>query len=65
MYQGMQMPTITENMIDQCLAEIPIQVDEEFIKAFVLNGQQVVHELILSQDLAEDMREDQTINMTL
>ena len=38
---------------------------QEFIKAFVLNGQQVVHELILSQDLAEDMREDQTINMTL
>ena len=65
MYQRMQMPTITENMIDQCLAEIPIQVDEEFIKAFVLNGQQVVHELILSQNLAEDMREDQTINMTL
>lgn len=65
MYQGMQMPTITENMIDQCLTEIPIQVDEEFIKAFVLNGQQVVHELILSQDFAEDMREDQTINMTL
>ncbi len=65
MYQRMQMPTITENMIDQCLAEIPIQVDEEFIKAFVLNGQQVVHELILSQDLAEDMREDQMINMTL
>ena len=65
MYQRMQMPTITENMIDQCLTEIPIQVDEEFIKAFVLNGQQVVQELILSQNLAEDMREDQTINMTL
>ena len=52
-------------MVDECLAEIPIEVNQEFIKEFILNGQQIVQKLILSEDLAENMDEDQTMNMML
>ena len=65
MYQGIDLPVITEKMIDECLAEIPIEVDQDFIKEFILNGQQIVQQLILSEDLAENMDEDQTMNMML
>ena len=65
MYQGIDLPVITEKMIDECLAEIPIEVDQEFIKVFILNGQQIVQQLILSEDLTENMDEDQTMNMML
>ena len=59
------MPVITEKMMNECLAEIPIEVDQDFIKEFILNGQQIVQQLILSEDLAENMDEDQTMNMML
>ena len=59
------MPVITEKMIDECLAEIPIEVDQDFIKEFILNGQQIVQQLILSEELAENLDEDQTMNMML
>ena len=65
MYQGIDLPVITEKMVDECLAEIPIEVNQEFIKEFILNGQQIVQKLILSEDLAENMDEDQTMNMML
>ena len=65
MYRKMSMTVITEKMIDECLAEIPIEVDQDFIKEFILNGQQIVQQLILSEDLAENMDEDQTMNMML
>lgn len=46
LYQHMTLPVITENMIDECLAEIPIEVDRTFIRDFILNGQKVVQEII-------------------
>ena len=65
MYQGIDLPVITEKMIDECLAEIPIEVNQRFIKEFILNGQQIVQQLIISEYLAENMDENQTMNMML
>ena len=46
MYQSMELPIITEQMIDECFAEIPIEIDRAFVKDFILNGQAIVHTLI-------------------
>ena len=39
MLQQMQIPMVTEALIDECLASIPISADKEYIHAFILNGQ--------------------------
>lgn len=39
MLERMQMPTVTAEMIDECLGSIPIAVDAEYIRTFILNGQ--------------------------
>lgn len=46
MYQRMELPIITEQMIEDCFAEIPIEIDRAFVKDFILNGQRIVAELI-------------------
>lgn len=46
MVQTMELPIITEQMIDECFAEIPIEIDRAFVKDFILNGQALVHNLI-------------------
>ena len=46
MYQSMELPIITEQMIEECFAEIPIEIDHSFVKDFVLNGQAIVYNLI-------------------
>ena len=46
MYRQMSMPEITEAMINECLNEIPIKVDEEYIRNFILCGQEQVHLII-------------------
>lgn len=46
MYKRMNLPKITAEMIDECLNEIPIEVDRDYIKAFILNGQERIEELI-------------------
>ena len=33
---------ISPQMIDECLDEIPLKVDREFIQQFILNGQQII-----------------------
>ena len=45
-YQRMELPSITEQMISECFAEIPIEIDRAFVKDFILNGQRIVAELI-------------------
>ena len=42
----MRLPEITEDIIDECLDEIPIEVDREYIRTFILCGQDRVRELI-------------------
>ena len=46
MYQHMGLPLISEQIIDECFAAIPIEIDRPFVKAFVLNGQRIVNEII-------------------
>ena len=54
MYQQMALPQITESIINECLDEIPIEVDRDFIRDFILNGQNVIREII---DAGEGMSE--------
>lgn len=39
-----------------CMDEIPIEVDREYIKAFILNGQDVIRDII---DTGTEMFEDE------
>ena len=64
MYREMDLPEITEEIINECLDEIPIEVDREFIIAFILNGQNEIKTIInQSEDLSED--EDFTMGFML
>lgn len=61
MYREMHLPTITENMVKECMDEIAIEVDREYITAFVLNGQEKVREIIESNEV---LSEDETQGLT-
>ena len=64
LYREMRLPEITEDIIDECLDEIPIEVDREYIRTFILCGQDRVRELIeMDGDLSED--EEPDIGLTL
>ena len=55
MMRTMDLPSITESMIDDCIDEIPIEVDRDFIRNFILNGQSVIREIIKTdENSAED-----------
>ncbi len=56
MLQNMEIPEITESMIDECFEEIPIEVDRSFVKAFILNGQTVVNRII-KKEITLDKKE--------
>ena len=62
--QEMELPEITEEMIDECFAEIPIEADYDFIKAFVLNGQSVVRKII-SEEPSENEMAEESFSLTL
>lgn len=64
MIRSLDLPEITENEIYECLDEIPIDVDREFILTFILNGQNVINRII---DMDDEMpeTEDGTIKMML
>ena len=64
MLKSMKLPEITEEMLDECFAEIPIEVDRDFVKAFILNGQRVLRD-ILSEEVSEDEPEDDSFGLTL
>lgn len=63
LYREMELPVITEDVIERCLEEIPIEVNREFIEAFILNGQRVVEELIHGE--TEDMEETDSFHLTM
>lgn len=46
MYLEMELPEITAEIIDACMDEIPIAVNRDFIRAFILNGQERVLEIL-------------------
>lgn len=64
MLQDMELPEITDELIDECFAEIPIEVDRDFVKTFILNGQSVVQEIV-SEEVSEDEIEDESLGLTL
>ena len=53
LYSEMDIPVVTVDIIDECLKEIPIQTDNEYIRAFILNGQKRMAE-ILGVDLNQE-----------
>lgn len=62
MYRQMKLPEITESMIDECMDEIPIKADREYIRSFILSGQGKVREIIFA-DI--EPTEDNTIGIML
>ena len=64
LYREMRLPEITEDIIDECLDEIPIEVDREYIRTFILCGQDRVRELIeMDGDLSEDEKPDMGLTL--
>jgi len=45
MYRELDIPAITMELIDECLSEISIDVDSEYIGAFILNGLNSPHKM--------------------
>ena len=64
MLQKMELPEITEEMIDECFTEIPIEADYDFVKAFILNGQSVVRKII-SEEPSENEMVEESFGLTL
>ena len=64
MLQDLLLPEITDEMIDECFAGIPIEINRNFVKAFILNGQCVVREII-SEEPSEDETEQDSFDLTL
>lgn len=64
MIRSFDLPEITEKMINECLDGISIDVDGNYIRTFILNGQNVINRII---DMDEEMSEteDGTIKMML
>ncbi|MCR5457279.1 MAG: HipA domain-containing protein [Clostridiales bacterium] len=57
MCQRMTFPEITKETINECLDEIPIEVNRQFITDFILNGQEKMNEII-SMKYEENQEED-------
>lgn len=49
----LQIPTITEDMITQCISEVGIKVDKEIIIDFILNGQKILLKQVFGNDITE------------
>ena len=64
MLHDMDLPQISEEMIDECFAEIPIEVDHDFIIALILDGQSVFQEISL-EDISEDETEENSFDLML
>lgn len=47
LFQSLEIPVITKEMIIDCMDKIPVKIDSEFIIDFILNGQRKLKEYIL------------------
>lgn len=63
MYKKLSLPVITEEIIQDCMNRIPIEVNRDFIKSFILNGQTMIQDIIYSNDIDED--ESNSMELTL
>jgi len=62
MYRQMDLPIITEELIDECLSEISMDINEDYVRPFILNGQDHIKEII---DIDEGPSEDEDVYMGL
>ena len=62
MYRQMDLPIITEELIDECLSEISMDIDEDYVRTFILNGQNRIVEIL---DIDEGPSEDEDFSMNL
>ena len=46
MFKKLDIPLITEEMLETCFEEVPIKVNEEVVKKFILNGQSQINKAI-------------------
>ena len=64
LYRQMKLPEITAEMIDECMDDIPIEANRDFIRSFILNGQERIREIIIMYEIpSED--EDNGMGMML
>ena len=63
MYRAMGLPEITEQIIAECMDEIPIPVDRAFITSFILNGQRIVNDIIFTDAMTEE--EETSFDLTM
>ena len=63
MYRELALPPITEQVISECLNEIPIPVNRDFIKSFLLNGQKIVNDIIFTDTITEDEKTSYDLTM--
>ncbi len=54
LYHRMDIPEITEEIIRQCLDDVSIKENAEYITAFILNGQLQLREMLWTEDMEED-----------
>lgn len=58
MYRQMELPEITAETIDECIDEIPIEVNRDFIRTFILNGQERIREIISMDEIPTEDEDD-------
>ena len=46
MFKELDIPLITEEMLEACFEEVPIKVNEEVVKKSILNGQSQINKAI-------------------
>ena len=65
LYRQMELPEITGDIIDECLDEIPIEIDREYIRTIILSGQQRSREIINATEemIAEDEEPDMGLTL--
>ena len=62
MYRDMSLPLITEEMIGECMDEISIEVDRDFIRSFIMNGQRAARDAVF-EDTGEPWEEFDTFKL--
>ena len=46
MYKRMDLPVITAPVIEACMDDIPVEVNRDFVRDFILNGQEKIREIV-------------------
>ena len=63
MFKEMFFPVITAEIIHECISDIPLECDEEYLESFILNGQRIVSEIIRSCDTHMLQEEEESFDL--